>query len=117
MPRRHGRLPTWRWTYSVLGVLQYGWPGRETPAYDAGFNVEDEVVAVDDFRVGAGEWNTRLRQYAPGDEVSVLVSRRGMLRRIAATLGEAPDDAWQLEVDPNAHFIQEERVEAWLGIP
>ena len=90
---------------------------RGTPAYDAGVNVNDEILAIDDFRVQPGQWADRLRQYAPGDPITVLVSRRGRLRRLVTEFGEEPDDPWQIEIDPSAHFLQEERVEGWLGVP
>ena len=43
---------------------------RETPAYAAGLNVDDEILAIDDVRVRADGLTARLEQYQPGDSVS-----------------------------------------------
>ena len=42
---------------------------RGTPAFDAGVNPEDEIVAIDDFRVAADQLDKRLESYKPGDKV------------------------------------------------
>jgi predicted metalloprotease with PDZ domain len=50
-----------------------------------------------------------------GDRVSVLVARRGELRRLDLTLGSEPPREWALELDPEASVGQEARRAAWLG--
>jgi predicted metalloprotease with PDZ domain len=88
---------------------------RGTPAHEAGLNVDDEILAFDDFRVTAAGLPGRLQQYAVGDRVSVLVARRGELRRLDLTLGSEPPREWALELDPEASVGQEARRAAWLG--
>ena len=41
---------------------------RGTPGYGAGFNVGDEILAIDDYRVLPEAWRSRLDLYAAGDE-------------------------------------------------
>lgn len=89
---------------------------RGTPAFDAGFNVDDEVLALDDFRVPDGGWSGRLALYEPGDEVRVLVSRRGALRTLDLTLGSRPRNAYVLERDPDAKPPNVEQRKRLLGI-
>ena len=60
---------------------------RGTPGIDAGLNVDDEIIAIDDVRVRADGLAARLDQYKPGDKVSVLVARRDRLMKIDVTLG------------------------------
>ena len=67
---------------------------RDTPAADAGFNVGDEILAFDDYRVYAADWTERQALYAAGATASVLVSRRGRLARLDMTFGRAPGPAW-----------------------
>ena len=43
---------------------------RDAPAYSAGLNVDDEIIAIDEFRVRADQLNARLDQYKPGDKVT-----------------------------------------------
>jgi predicted metalloprotease with PDZ domain len=88
---------------------------RETPAYAAGFNVEDEIVAIDDVRVRPDGLNSRLEQYRPGDKVTVLVARRDRLMRLDVTLAAEPGRAWRLEPAPNATEEQKKRLTAWIG--
>ena len=75
---------------------------RETPAFEHGLNVGDEVIALDGFRVPAGKWKERLKQYRPGDSATLLVARRERLIELPITFGEDPGKRWQLELHPDA---------------
>lgn len=87
---------------------------RGTPAYDAGIDADDEILALDDFRVQADQFTTRLDQYRPGDTVSMLVSRRERLQRISVTLASELPKRWRLEVDPAASEVQARQLARWL---
>ena len=87
---------------------------RGSPADVAGINVDDETLAIGDFRVRADRFDNRLEQYKPGDRVSVLVARREQLMRIDVTMGAEPVRTWRLEVNPNATETQRRMLEAWL---
>ena len=63
---------------------------RGSPADVAGINVDDEILAIDDFRVRADRFENRLEQYRPGDKVSMLVARREQLLQVDVTLGVEP---------------------------
>ena len=75
---------------------------RGTPGYDAGFNVGDEILGLDDFRVGPEQWSDRMEHYRPNEKVSVLVARRDRLIRLDATFATEPAETWALEVRPDA---------------
>lgn len=87
----------------------------DTPAAHAGIGVDDEIVAIDDFRVRADQLAKRLECYKPGDAVSVLLARREVLLRVAVTLGEEPR-RWTLEIRPDATSTQKENLAAWIGL-
>jgi len=87
---------------------------RDTPAIAAGLNVDDEILAIDEFRVRADAWNTRLEQYKPGDSVQLLVARRDQLMRIPVTFGAEPPREWRLEVTSTASDAQKTRLSEWL---
>jgi predicted metalloprotease with PDZ domain len=87
---------------------------RDTPAYAAGINVDDEILAFDEFRVRADRLDNRLDQYKPGDKVSVLVARREQLLRLDLTFGSEPPRTWRLEVDPAATDAQKQQLTRWL---
>lgn len=101
-------------TTSSGGRLIVSGVERGTPAYEYGVNVDDEILAIDDYRVDAAEWTERLQQYDPGDEVELLIARRERLRRLPVTLGEEPKNHWKLEIVPTATEAQRNRLNAWL---
>ncbi len=87
---------------------------REGPAFEAGINVDDEVLAIDDFRVRADQLAARLENYKPGDRVTVLVARRDKLTPLNLTFGEEPKK-WQLELRSDASGAQKRHLDDWLG--
>jgi len=90
---------------------------RETAAHAAGINVDDEIVAIDDFRVRADRLESRLDQYRAGDRVSVLVSRREQLLRLDVTLGAEPPRNWRLDLNPSAPEPSVQHRNRWLQPP
>ena len=106
-------------TEARQGTLMITQVKRGTPAYEAGLNVDDEVLAVNDFRVAgdkAERLDDRLKQYAPGATVTLLVARRERLMRLNVRLGSRPSpDAWHLEVNPEADATAQQHRLAWLG--
>ena len=73
---------------------------RETPAFSAGINVDDEIVAIDQVRVRSDRLDERLEQYAPGERIAVLVARRDRLISIDLVLEAEPSRTWRLEPRP-----------------
>jgi predicted metalloprotease with PDZ domain len=73
---------------------------RDTPAFSAGLNVDDEIVAIDEVRVRADRLDERLEQYVPGDRISLLVARRDRLLSLDVVLGAEPPRTWRLEPRP-----------------
>jgi predicted metalloprotease with PDZ domain len=90
---------------------------RGTPAYEAGLNLDDEILAVNGYRVPSDGWDKRLQQYRPGDTLSVLIARREKLETIEVQAGQAPSETWKLEVDPDASKEARERFADWLTGP
>jgi predicted metalloprotease with PDZ domain len=87
---------------------------RDSPADAAGLNVDDEILAIDDFRVRADRFENRLEQYKNGDTVTFLVARREQLVRIPVTLGAEPAKGWRLDMSPAATETQRRVLEGWL---
>jgi predicted metalloprotease with PDZ domain len=77
---------------------------RDTPAFRAGLNVDDELVAIDGVRVRADRLDERLEQYSPCDSVSVLVARRDRLFPIDVTLEAEPAKSWPLPLPLPSDF-------------
>ena len=102
-------------TRNDAGRLLISQVRRDTPAFEAGLNVDDEILAFDDFRVRADRLENRLEQYRPGDRVNVLVARREQLLRLSVTLGSEPAREWRLEVNASASEDARGQLAAWLA--
>ncbi len=117
-PPKNGAAPK-----STLGVVTRVDNGRlivaqvprDTAAFDGGFSADDEILAIDDYRVYPEQWAQRMEQYHPGDKITVLIARRDKLVRLDATLQPDPARVWQLEVNPAATPDQKQHLQAWLG--
>ena len=87
---------------------------RQTPGFDAGFNVGDEILALADFRIRPDGLSRLLQNYKPGDTLSILIARRDQLRRLDVTLGAEPPKTFRLEENPDATDAQKRERQAWL---
>jgi predicted metalloprotease with PDZ domain len=87
---------------------------RGTPAFDAGLNPGDEILAIDDFRVLPEKLDERLQAYRPGQKATLLVARREELKRLPIALGAEPANAWVLVQRRNPTPEQRAHVQSWL---
>ncbi|MEQ9503702.1 MAG: PDZ domain-containing protein [Deltaproteobacteria bacterium] len=84
---------------------------RGTPAYVAGIEVGDELIAYDGDRIqGVGR---DLTGREPGSKVQVLLSRRRKLRTVEVKLGEVPRRP-KVEREPSASTLARRNLEALL---
>ena len=87
---------------------------RDGPAWLAGFNVDDEIIAVNNLRVGAADWPSRLDRYPDGEKLRVLVARRGELKTLELPVERRAAESWALEVRPDATKAQQDNLKALL---
>ena len=102
-------------TRTAGGRLLVAQVRRGTPGFAAGFNVDDEILAIGDHRVLPGSWNERIGLVPPGSEVSVLVARRGALRRLTVQVGAQPGERWELASVETPSPAQTRRRDDWLS--
>ena len=88
---------------------------RGTPAFDAGVNVDDEILALGGYRVRPNQWASRLEAFAVGERATLLVSRRDRLISLGVVFGEEPPGPGRLEADPDAAAEGQARLAAWLS--
>ena len=88
---------------------------RNSPADAFGLNVDDEILAIDEFRVRADRLENRLEQYRTDEKVTFLVARREQLMRIPVTFGIEQRRSWRLELDSSATDMQRRLFDAWLS--
>jgi predicted metalloprotease with PDZ domain len=104
-------------TRNDAGRLVIAQVRRDTAGDKAGLNVDDEIIAIDDFRIRADRWDNRLEQYRPGDRVTVLVARREQLLRIPVVFAAEEPRGWRLEPAPGAAAAKTERLNSYLRPP
>lgn len=88
-----------------------------SPAQEAGLYVDDELLALDGWRVDGAGLLSRGEDKSPGDTVRLTVFRRDRLLEVPVTLGQKPADAaWLARVDKPTD-AQKAAYQAWLGAP
>jgi len=95
---------------SVFGLVQAGGPGER-----AGLTAGDEAVSINELRLGADNIDTRLREFRPGDRVTLRVFRRDELVRLQVRLEAPPEDTCYLVIDPEAEVGAVQKRERWLS--
>lgn len=87
----------------------------DSPAMEAGLYAEDELLALDGYRVDGAGLVSRCEEKAPGDKVRVTVFRREQLLDVHVTLGTKPADAAWLERVEKPTVQQKASFKAWCG--
>lgn len=90
---------------------------RDSPASDAGFNVGDELIGFDGFRISSENWTERVNLYKPHQTIKCIIARRGKLLELSMKLGALSDKTWNLVRTSNPTEAQEERWRNWLELP
>ncbi len=85
------------------------------PAHTAGLNVDDELLAFNQYRANSKTWKDQLTQLGIGEKIRVLVSRRGEIRTIEVTLGTEPKEKWTLKPVEKPSDEVRARLAKWLG--
>jgi predicted metalloprotease with PDZ domain len=86
------------------------------PAYAAGIYADDELLAIDGWRVNEEKLNARLAERAPGDTVTIAVFRGDSLQEIAVNLAAAPYDRLELVPHDDADDQAQTNYRSWLGL-
>jgi predicted metalloprotease with PDZ domain len=86
-----------------------------SPAYRAGINAGDELVAMDGFRVGfEPQLVQRLGEKKPGERVRFTLFRRDELLQVDMEVESGPPDRLQVRVVPSPTEAQRRVLEDWL---
>ena len=87
-----------------------------TPAYEAGVNAGDELLALDGFRVTPGTLPTRLSELEPGNEVRLAVFRRDELLALPVEVRDAIPPPPRMERVEHPTPLQRVVYAGWLGV-
>jgi predicted metalloprotease with PDZ domain len=95
---------------------------RNTAAWIDGLSVNDEIIAVDDYRVtgatdanGTSDLARLIASKKVGDKVKITIARDGLIKTITVTLTKNPGARYRIEVDQNATAEQLAIREKWLS--
>ena len=87
---------------------------RGTPAYEAGVNVGDELIAMGDYRVPPDGLEGAAQSLPAGSEGVPAGRPAGAPDAPARGLRREAEPRWKLEPDPAATQEQRARLEDWL---
>ena len=90
------------------------WVETGSPAQIAGLDAEDEILALDGYRVTSAQLNDRLKDYHPGQPVSITVFHQDQLQTHTVTLAAPRPSKYQLQSVASPTPIQKQLLSGWL---
>ncbi|MCU1278453.1 MAG: putative protease [bacterium] len=87
------------------------------PAMTAGLYANDQLLALDGFRLDASSLKDRLAARRAGDKVAFTIFRRDELRLVEVTLADKPVEKFKITPSAEATPAEKAANEAWLGEP
>lgn len=88
-----------------------------SPAQLAGIDANDELLALNGFRVSAEQLSDRLKDYNPDDTVELTVFHHDQLRTCSVTLGQPRPTAYKIGSLDQPTPQQKRNFSGWLGSP
>ncbi len=116
-PRPDGSAPAWLGaTFKRKGERTLVSSVRsDSPAYSAGVYADDELVALNGWRVDEEQLQARLAEYAPGSTVRLSLFRGDALIEVPVTLTAAPYDRLEVVAVSSPTEQQREQFQHWMG--
>ena len=86
----------------------------DSPATAAGLVINDEIIAINEFRVTSIE--TRLRHYDVGQTINLMVAREDRMMEIPITIGtREPRKRWSARLTSRPNKQQSSHRDSWLN--
>lgn len=116
-PLRRTGLPSWLGigTQTRQSALIVTSVRADGPAYLANIYANDELIALDGFRINEQSLNERLTERQPGQEVVLSLFRRDELLHIPITLRTAPPNTLSIVPIDRPNQLQRAIYAGWLG--
>ena len=89
---------------------------RGTAAYKYGVNANDEILAIDGYRVNQSEFNRLMGFKKPGDNIKLMIARDGQVQELDIELGANEQLAYQIVPMTDRSKSQERVYKKWLNI-
>ncbi len=84
-----------------------------SPAFKAGINVDDEIIAVNNYRT-TSSMTEQLKQFREDGSVDILLARRGALQTLQLPLVARPTKTWKIVPVKEPTDQQKANLAAWL---
>ncbi len=88
----------------------------ETPAFKAGLDIDDTLVGLDGHEITTSNLQDLLRNYKPGDTVSVTYIRRHELKKVDVVLESGGNKTYKLVRLPETTLIQNQTRRDWMNL-
>jgi predicted metalloprotease with PDZ domain len=88
---------------------------RGTAAYQSGLNVNDEIIAINGYRVD-NDLNRFITGKNVGDKITIMINRAGIIQNMEVPLTKNPNISYRLERLSGATPAQEALLRKWLRI-
>ncbi|HEX6838004.1 MAG TPA: PDZ domain-containing protein, partial [Polyangia bacterium] len=85
------------------------------PAVQAGLYANDQLLALEGFRVESSSLKERLAAKKPGEKVRFTIFRRDELREVEVVLGEKPVEKFKITAAEGAGEAEKAAYRAWMG--
>jgi predicted metalloprotease with PDZ domain len=86
---------------------------RNTSAYNSGLNVNDEIIAVNGFRVDQDQMDAIVDAHKAGDTLEFLIARGGLVMPLKVVL--EPDPTREFVLQMGSKGMQDPLIAKWLG--
>lgn len=86
----------------------------DAPAYEAGLDIDDVLVALDGKEVTRQNLTTLLHAYQPGDTATLTYTRRGERREVRLTFGGGGNVQYEIQPVDNPTALQDAIRTDWL---
>jgi predicted metalloprotease with PDZ domain len=85
-----------------------------SPAWLAGIDPGDELLAIEGMRINAEQLNDRLKDYQAGDKIKLTLFHQDLLKTVAVELKEPQPSRYEVIKLLNPSEIQKQNFSAWL---
>jgi predicted metalloprotease with PDZ domain len=99
---------------STSGRLMVADVPRGTPAFDAGVNAGDEIVAIGGFRVVPDQYVARLEALRPGVDTAITVARHDALKTLTFRPVDPVPPMWELRARRGSSAVQQSHLTSWV---
>ena len=88
-----------------------------SPAYEAGIDLGDEILALNGYRVRSSDLAERISRLAEGEVVTLTFFQRDHLRECKLKVAHAPVPAYLIVKNSEPTTLQRDIYKGWLGAP